>query len=135
MRRALQITLTVIGIVMLTAGVQGMIGGAEIVLGDEPFSDDVDSEFRFHATWYAAAGILLLRSIERVESEAMIVRAVGVAFFVAGCARALSIVEVGRPETFYVVLMVIEFVIPLVIIPWQAAVARRSSRGDATPQS
>jgi len=103
-----------------------LIGG-DSVLNHGDVSADVDSELRFYAAWYVVAGALLLRAVRRIESEALIVRAVGAAFFIAGSARLLSLVTVGTPHAFALVLMVLEFVIPVVIVPWQAAVARPAS--------
>jgi hypothetical protein len=84
----------------------------------------LDSELRFYADWYVVAGVLLLRGVHRVETEKLVVRAVGGAFFLAGCARLLAIVTVGTPHGFAVFLMIVELIIPAMIVPWQAAVAR-----------
>jgi hypothetical protein len=109
------------------AGGQTVLAGGDSVLDHGDVSAGVDSELRFYAAWYVVAGALLLRSVPRVETEALIVRAFGAAFFLAGSARLLSLVTVGRPHAFALVLMVLEFVIPVVIVPWQAAVARSST--------
>ena len=109
---------------MVVAGLQTMFFGADPILGIRHPSPSVDSEMRFYATWYAAAGAVLLWTIPRVQSQTVVVRVVGLAFFAAGCMRLLSLIVVGRPHTFALVLMVVEWVVPLVIVPWQAAVAR-----------
>ena len=85
---------------------------------------------RFYAVWYVAAGILLARAIPKVETEAFTIRLVGGAF-VAGCARALSWATVGKPHVSQIVLMVIELCLPFVIIPLQAAVARKADTAGA----
>jgi hypothetical protein len=124
MKRGLQVILVVLGSVMVLAGILGVILGADLVLGDNTFSPSVDSEFRFFAAWYLAAGVLLLRAIPKIEDAAFEVRFVGIAFLVAACGRVLSMIDVGAPHGFYVALTAIEFVIPLVIVPAQAIVAR-----------
>lgn len=101
--------LTIVGIVAVAAGGHTVLTGGDSVLNHGDVSAGVDSELRFYAAWYA-----------------VIVRAVGAAFFLAGSARLLSLVTVGSPHAFALVLMVVEFVIPVVIVPWQAAVARRA---------
>lgn len=123
-RRGLQVVLTILGIVAVTAGGATVLTGGDSVLNRGDVSAGVDSELRFYAAWYVVAGALLLRAVGRVESDGLVVRAVGAAFFLAGSARLLSLATVGRPHAFALVLMVIEFVIPVVIVPWQAAVAR-----------
>jgi Domain of unknown function (DUF4345) len=126
-RRGLQVVLTIVGMVAVVAGSDTVLRGGDSVLNHGDVSAAVDSELRFYAAWYVAAGVLMLKAVGRVESEALIVRAVGAAFFLAGSARLLSLVTVGRPHAFALVLMVLEFVIPVVTVPWQAAVARSSA--------
>ena len=124
--RALQIFLCVLGSVAVVAGLSTVFLGVDSVLGAEEVSGTVDSEMRFFAVWYAAAGVVLLRAVPRVESERKTIAAVAVLFFIAGCARALSWLVVGRPHAGAITLMVIELALPIVILPWQAAVARRA---------
>jgi hypothetical protein len=126
-RKVLQAFLTVLGLIALIAGLTTVILGVDSVIGAEDVSGTVDSEMRFYAVWYAAAGVLLLRSAARVDSERKTIAAIAVLFFIAGCSRALSWLVVGRPNKMAVVLMVIELALPFVILPWQAAVARASS--------
>ena len=129
MRRNLQVFLTVVGLVMVIAGVAGVVLGVRTVPRPGEVIATVDSEMRFFSVWYAAAGVVLLRCVGRVESEGGYVRMVAAAFFLAGCARVLSIVLVGIPHPTQLVLMGIEFLLPLVILPWHAAVVR-ASRGS-----
>jgi hypothetical protein len=114
------------GAVMVVAGAVTVILGAAFVPNEGTVTPDVDSEMRFYAVWYVAAGALLLRAVARVESETWVIRLVAAAFFAAGCARLLSWIVVGKPHVAALVLMGLELLLPLVIVPWQAAVARRS---------
>ena len=104
-----------------------MILGAESVIGAGGYSATLDSELRFYSVWYALTGAALLRASRRLTSEATTIRAVSVALFLAGCTRVLSLITVGRPHDFTLVLLALELVIPLVLVPWQAAVSRASS--------
>ena len=113
---------------MIVAGSITALLGAESVFREGVFTTDIDSEMRFYAVWYVAAGILLARAIRRVEREGFTIKLVGGAFFAAGCARALSWVTVGKPHLSQVVLMVIEICLPFVIIPLQVIVARKFSQ-------
>lgn len=124
-RRALQVFLTIVGLVALLAGLATALFGVTSIVGAEPVSATVDSEMRFYAVWYAGAGFFLLRLVARVESERKGIGAVAGLFFIAGCSRGLSWLVVGRPHKLAVTLMVIELALPVVILPWQAAVARR----------
>jgi hypothetical protein len=82
---------------------------------------------RFYAAWYVAAGVLLLRTVPRVDSKGPTIRAICAVLFLAACARVISLVVVGAPHPVFLVLMVIEFTIPAVVVPWQAAVGRRTT--------
>lgn len=128
MARGLRWFLVVTSLVMVLAGTYAVVLGAPSLLEEGEFTPDVDSELRFFAVWYVAMGYLLLRATSDLPGAAPIVRVVGAAFFVAGCARALSWTTAGRPSTLPIVLMVVELVLPFVIIPWQAKVARAAPR-------
>lgn len=107
------------------AGAATVLLGAGSIIGLASLTPTADSEMRFYATWYVLAGVLAIRSARRVEDETFTIRVLFGGLFLAGCARALSLAVVGRPHAFSVVLMALELVLPLVILPWQAAVARR----------
>jgi Domain of unknown function (DUF4345) len=126
-RRGLRILLTIVSVVMMIAGSLSVLFGASSVLGAGDVTAEVDSEMRFYAVWYVVAGAFLLSATRRVESETWTIRLIAAAFFVAGCARILSWVAVGRPHLSQMVLMVIELILPLVVIPWQASIARRAT--------
>lgn len=123
-RRRLQIFLTVLGSIALIAGTLSIVFGVFLLPDHGEVMPSVDSEMRFFAVWYAAAGIVVLRVVPRVEAAGTTVRAVAAAFFIAGCARLISIGVVGRPHVSQLVLMALELLLPLVIVPWQAAVSR-----------
>ena len=129
-RKWLRVLVTVLGLVMVVAGALTVLLGAASVPREGVVTPDVDSEMRFYAVWYVAMGVVLLRSAPRVETESVVIRLAGGGFFVAGCARILSWIAVGRPHASQVALLVIELMLPLVIIPWQASVARRWRTSD-----
>lgn len=124
-RRGLQAFLSALGTVALVSGTLSVLFGADIILDSGAYTASVDSEVRFYATWYAAAGALVLRVVPRVESEGPAIRAIGAVFFVAGCARLLSLIMVGKPHALFIVLLIVEIALPVVILPWQAQVARQ----------
>ena len=125
-RRGLQALLAVIGVVATLAGARGVLKGSAEVLEGGPVSANVDSEYRFYASWYHVLGLLVLRAARRPESEATIVRACAGGFLVAACGRVMSIRSVGQPHALQKVLTGLEFAIPVVIVPWQTRVARES---------
>jgi hypothetical protein len=125
-RRGLQIVLRILGAVAFILGSLTVVIGGDSVVGGGDVSPTIDSELRFYAAWYAAAGVVLLRTAPRVESAGPTIRFFCVVLFICGIARLLSLITVGTPHPIALVLMILEFVIPALIIPWQAAVARRT---------
>jgi hypothetical protein len=126
--RGLRILLRVMGAVMMIVGSASVLLGASSVVRAGDFTAAIDSEIRFFAVWYVVAGAVLLRATRNVVAEKLTIRLVAGAFFAAGCSRILSWIVVGRPHTSQVILMVIELVLPLVVIAWQASIARRNSQ-------
>ena len=130
-RKAFQVFLVVLGTVALVAGGLGVVFGAAVIPGSPDVAPSVDSELRFFAAWYVAAAVAIFRAARKPEESRDTTRLVGAAFFLAACGRLISLVVVGRPHVQFLVLMVIEFLLPVVLIPWQAAVARgQTGAGD-----
>jgi hypothetical protein len=127
LRTGLQVALTILGSVAVIAGSVTLIFGAASVVGVEDPTPAADSEMRFFAAWYAAAGVALLRVIPRVETQGNLIRGIAVVFFIAGCARGLSWVVIGEPPGVAMLLLGIELALPFVIIPWQASVERTAT--------
>ena len=126
-RSSLRMVLLVFVMVMVGSGVATALFGTTIVPRGAS-SPGVDSELRFYGVWYAVAGVMLFRSLRRPTADAFTVRLVAGAFFVAGCSCVVSWIVEGRPHGWFVFLLVVELVIPFVLIPWQAAVARTGGR-------
>jgi hypothetical protein len=133
-RRALQVVVALLGAVAFTFGMQTVLIGTASVLEAGDASPNVDNELRFYAAWYASAGIVLLLTVRRVEAATGIIRGVCAALILGAAGRALSMAIVGSPHPGQVALMVVEFAIPAVIVPWQAAVARRSQRATVSTE-
>jgi hypothetical protein len=127
-RRWLQVVLAGIGSVATLAGAQGLARGVGGVLRGGRVSANIDSEYRFHASWYGVLGVLLLLAARRPEEETRIVRACSAGFLAAAMGRLLSWASVGRPHPWFLFLLGLELAIPGVIVPWQHRVAREASR-------
>jgi Domain of unknown function (DUF4345) len=129
-RRALQWTLAGLGLVAVVFGLLAVIGGAATIPGGRNAGPNTDSELRFFAAWYALAGTALLRAARAPEQQTVAVRGVCLALVVGATGRVVSLFAVGRPATVFVVLMVVEYAIALVVVPWHAAVVRQARTGE-----
>lgn len=134
MRRGLQIVLVALGVVAVVFGLAGVLGGTAMVREAGSVAPSVDSEFRFFASWYLGAGMVLLGTVRRVEASGTAIRCLCALLLVAAGGRALSMATVGAPHPLYTILMAVEIVIPAVIIPWQTAVARRTGSSPQAPR-
>lgn len=132
--RALQGTVGVLGTIAVVFGLQTVAIGADSILGAGQVSPNLDNELRFYAAWYVGAGLLLLRAVHRVETQAATIRGVAAILLLAAFGRVLSMVMVGMPHPGQIALMAAEFTIPVVVVPWQAAIARRLHRSKGPAQ-
>lgn len=127
-RRGLEVFLTILGTVAVVSGTLTVFTGGSLVPDGAMVSPNLDSELRFHAAWYVAGGLIALRAARRVESEGTAVRLFCGALFLAGAGRVLSLITIGPPHPFFLALLALEFALPVIIVPWQASVARRAHR-------
>jgi hypothetical protein len=127
-RRGLQAVLGAIGTVATVAGTSAVVQGTANVLRGGNASANVDSEFRFYASWYAVFGVMLLGAARRPETETAVVRACGAGFLLAALGRVRSNRAMGRPHPLFLALNAAEFAVPAVVVPWQRVVARRHER-------
>ncbi|MCI3948374.1 MAG: hypothetical protein K0R11_308 [Acidimicrobiales bacterium] len=126
--RRLGALLTAVGAVASFEGARGVLQGARQVVDGGPVSANVDSEYRFYSAWYAVLGVLVLGAASHPEREARVVRATAAGFLAAACGRALSARSAGPPHPLQRALMAVEFALPVVLVPWQARVARSEAK-------
>lgn len=128
MRVGLQAVLALLGGVAVTFGLLTVVTGAASVPAGGAVTASVDSELRFYAAWYVAAGATLLWAAPNIDRAGTVLRLVCATLWLAAAGRIVSLAAVGRPHGVFVVLLAVEIVIPLVVVPWQAAVASRRVR-------
>jgi hypothetical protein len=126
MESGLRFFVRLLAVVAMLAGASTLILGADSIAGVSEASPSIDSEMRFYAAWYVGAGFLLFKtSAGPKQARSPVIRWVAGIFFLAGCARALSWITVGRPHTAAIALMFIELLLPAVLIPWERTAERR----------
>ena len=102
-----------------------LLGGRSVpgVAGAVP--SNIDNEFRFFGAWYAIAGVFILRAARRDELTPLLIRGVAATLFAAASARLLGWATVGRPTSFQLLLMGIEYALSVVLVVWQLGLSRR----------
>lgn len=131
MRRALQVLWGTFGIVAVVAGALSVFFGSAVQPEAGPVSPSVESELRYYAAWYVVAGLLALRTVPRIEAHAATIRLACAGLFLGGIGRAIGALVVGTPPGMLVFLMVVELVLPVIVVAWQAGVARAAPATDA----
>lgn len=127
--RVLSVTVAVLGLIAMAVGLLTMLTGAALIPGGDHAGATVDSELRFFGAWYAGGGALVLRAARDVRTAGPVLLWAGAILWAAATARLLGVATVGVPQRGSLVLLAAEYVIPLVLLPWQARVARRAREG------
>lgn len=79
-------------------------------------SVNVESEMRFYALMFVFYGGVLIHTARHVEIHFKRVPLLLSVFFLAGVARLLGYVSVGKPHMLFITLMVIELGLPVLLL-------------------
>ena len=124
MARGLRRTLYVVAIVPIVTGALTMLLGADSVPSPGEPSANLESELRFYSVWWIGAGVFLLWLAPRVEERTLELRAFCALLFLSGFSRVLAALDTDWPSTGQLILMGLEFVLPIVFVVWQARAIR-----------
>jgi Domain of unknown function (DUF4345) len=113
------------GVVATTAGLDTVMRGARSLPAQDLANPVVESELRFYAAFYVAAGLVALRIAPRADSDTTAVRALAGALFLAGLARASAWLTVGKPHRLQLALLAVELAAPPSVVAWQARLSGR----------
>ena len=127
MRRGLQIVLGILSLMPLTFGLLNTVFGAKLFVPEEALTTAIDSQFRFQSAWYLGLAAIIWWIIPKVERQTTLFRVIVFFIFLGGLARVLSAATVGMPANDMFFGMILELCV-LVLIPWQARVARDAKR-------
>jgi hypothetical protein len=82
----------------------------------EPWPATTDSELRFYAPFWGAFGLMALEVARRPLQRLAWTPWLAAVFFAGGLGRLISLVAVGTPHPFFVLLMAIELLLPPVLV-------------------
>jgi hypothetical protein len=122
--KTLRRTLYVLAVVPIVAGASTVILGADSVPSAGDPSPSLESELRFYSVWWIGAGLFLAWLAPRVEERTTELRVFCALLFLAALSRVFAAIATDWPSRGQIVLMGIEFVLPVVFVVWQARVAR-----------
>jgi Domain of unknown function (DUF4345) len=124
MERLFPRALIAAGLVPIATGLYGVATGAGGIEGGDGTSVNVESELRFAYALWVAYGVAVIYVGLRAWRSRAAVGAIAAVLFATGVARAVAWVAEGRPDTTFVVLLVLELALPLVIVGWQRLALR-----------
>jgi uncharacterized protein DUF4345 len=76
----------------------------------------MDSELRFYAPFWGTYGLVLLHIARRLPATLGWIPPTAAVFFVGGIGRAISWYAVGTPHPFFLLLMAVELVLPVIFV-------------------
>ena len=138
-RRALQIVMGILGIIPLTAGLLGLLGGVEDPRygGGVPRIVVLDSNIRFYAGVWLGLGLTLYWLIPTIERQTVLFRVLWAMIFIGGIGRLVSMAMLGWPPARTVAFAALEIIGAPLFVWWQSRVAndeRRRVDEDPRPQ-
>jgi len=133
MRRALQVLLALFGATAIFISLLHIVLGPAAIPGSVPVNATMDSEDRFYATLFLAYGAVLIWCIKDIEHKSKVVYFLMVTFFVGGLARIVSVLVVGPPNTFFILMTVLELSLPIVLMYMQFRVSDAQAAAATIP--
>jgi hypothetical protein len=127
-RRNLQRLIVALAAVPITTGAVSLVFGTAAIPDAGAPSASTESELHFYAVWWLGAGLFLASLAPRIEHRGRALQAVCALLVLGAVGRVLAIADAGWPQPIFVVLMALEFLLPPVLVVWQARVAH-ASRG------
>ncbi|GAA5050035.1 DUF4345 domain-containing protein [Nocardia callitridis] len=132
MRRVLQVWLLVFGVVCTGIAVAHLFFGTASIIGGGSVTATIDSDMRFYAALFAAYGLAVVWCARDVETKATPINLLGLLFFVGGLARLLAWIISGQPNWFYVLMVPVELIIPVINYVLVRAVCEPTTRAQET---
>ncbi len=76
---------------------------------------NADGELRFYSVFWIAYGILLVQTARDLTRHIARIPWLIALFFAGGLARVVSYVKLGPPHAFFMILMAIELILPIIL--------------------
>ncbi|MGW4740396.1 DUF4345 domain-containing protein [Nocardia xishanensis] len=105
------------------------IGPSTYIGGNTP-NATLDSDLRMVMVLFFAYGTLCVWAARDLERNAGLIHLLMAVFFVGGLVRLMTVAYAGWPHWFYIAMMVVEIVTPLVVSPLLQRVTGRTARAD-----
>lgn len=106
-----------LALIALGTGIKTVLGGlAEVALAPQV----LDNTFRYYAGVWAGVGVGLAYCVAFMREQTTLLRFLLLAVFLGGVARAVGMTAYDAIETKFIVGTLIETILPLIIVGFQA---------------
>ncbi|MBB4136309.1 DUF4345 domain-containing protein [Gordonia humi] len=106
--------LAVFGVLMIGIALAHFLFGQVTYIGGGEVNATMDSDLRFLNVLFVAYGAAFVWASRDVVGRAREINVLGLLFFVGAIGRVLAWILSGAPTPFYVAMLIVEFVIPVV---------------------
>jgi len=123
--RIFQGWLTLFGLVVAGIGLAHLFFGQVTYIGGGSVNATMESDLRFFNLLFVAYGLAFVWAARDIAGRAVLIDLLGLLFFIGGLARLLAWAEAGTPSWFYVLMIPVELIIPIVNFVWLRSERRR----------
>ncbi|MEQ1888738.1 MAG: DUF4345 domain-containing protein [Alphaproteobacteria bacterium] len=123
MYKTYQMFLSLFGVTVIFISLMHILYGPSFIPGSIPVNATMDSEDRFYATIFLGYGLTLLWCVHDIERKSRVVYLLAGIFFAGGLSRLVSMADVGMPIGFFIIMTILELIIPffMVLMQWRIA--------------
>jgi len=118
MATTLKILIAVFGITCIGIALGHIAIGPSAIPGSVPVNATMDSEDRFYATLFLGFGAALFWCSQNLRERGGVFKFLLLIFFLGGCARIVSAIQVGPPNLFFQILWALELILPPIFWFW-----------------
>lgn len=118
MKIILKWIILIFGIICIAIALSHIAIGPSAIPGSIPVNATMDSEDRFYATLFLGFGAALVWCSRKLVERGALFKALMLVFFLGGCARIVSAIQVGIPNEFFQILWALELILPPILWYW-----------------
>ncbi|WP_418005224.1 DUF4345 domain-containing protein [Mycobacterium sp. PDNC021] len=106
--------LRLFGVACMAIGLVHLVVGPASVIGGGPVNATIDGEMRFYSVLFIGFGAGFVWAAADLPQRLTLVHVLGGLFFFGGLARLLAILQTGAPHVFFLAMIAVEVVVPVV---------------------
>ncbi len=114
MERIFRVWLVLFGVACIGIGAAHFFFGQASYIGGGEVNATMDSDLRVFNVLFVAYGAAFVWAARDVAGRAREINLLGLLFFVGAIGRVLAWIVSGAPTPFYVAMLAVEFVVPIV---------------------